>query len=411
MASKLLTDSFIKAIKPLPTPKGYSDGDGLSLLILPNGVMSWRYRYRYAGKAKMLSLKSYPEVTLKQARENRDELKKILQSGKDPSLFRQQASKERIKAQANTFEAIAGEWHERWRADKTPEHAERVWRRLELNIFPHVQNIPISEITPKALKGIIQKLEDRDATSMTRRVLNTCSQVFGFAVHEELMDINPAKNIDAKLAFKPHVEKNFKRVSARELPALLRDIDTYGTNEVAGTELTRLGLQLLAYTFVRTSELIGARWDEIDLKKGVWQIPAERMKMRNPHIVKLSKQSLAIFKRLHEITGGRDLVFPNAKSPKKTMSNNTLIYALYRLGYHSKMTGHGFRGIASTILHEQGFPHAHIELQLAHSEKDKVSSAYNYAEYLEPRAKMLQAWADYLDGIKAGAEVINIKQA
>ncbi|MDH6502932.1 tyrosine-type recombinase/integrase [Polynucleobacter sphagniphilus] len=410
MASKLLTDSFIKAIKPLPTFKGYSDGDGLSLLVLPNGVMSWRYRYRYAGKAKMLSLKSYPEVTLKQARENRDELKKILQSGKDPSLFRQQASKEKIKAQANTFEAIAGEWHERWKADKTPEHAERVWRRLELNIFPHVQNIPISEITPKALKGIIQKLEDRDATSMTRRVLNTCSQVFGFAVHEELMDINPAKNIDAKLAFKPHVEKNFKRVSARELPALLRAIDGYG-DEVAGTELTRLGLQLLAYTFVRTSELIGARWDEIDLKKGVWQIPAERMKMRNPHIVKLSKQSLAIFKRLHEITGGRDLVFPNAKSPKKTMSNNTLIYALYRLGYHSKMTGHGFRGIASTILHEQGFPHAHIELQLAHSEKDKVSSAYNYAEYLEPRAKMLQAWADYLDGIKAGAEVINIKQA
>ena len=410
MASKLLTDSLIKSLKGKAKQYAQNDGDGLSLLVLPNGSMSWRYRYRFAGKAKMLSLRSYPEVSLKEARESRDELKKILQSGKDPSLFRQQASKEKIEAQSNTFEAVAGQWHERWKVDKTLEHAERVWRRLELNIFPHVQNIPISEITPKALKGIIQKLEDRDATSMTRRVLNTCSQVFGFAVHEELMDINPAKNIDAKLAFKPHVEKNFKRVSAKELPALLRDIDRYG-DEFAGTELTRLGLQLLAYTFVRTSELIGARWDEIDLKEGVWQIPAERMKMRNPHIVKLSKQALAIFKRLHDITGGRDLVFPNAKSPKKSMSNNTLIYALYRLGYHSKMTGHGFRGIASTILHEQGYPHAHIELQLAHSEKDKVSSAYNYAEYLEPRAKMLQAWADYLDGIKAGAEVINIKQA
>ena len=410
MASKLLTDSLIKSLKDKAKQYAQNDGDGLSLLVLPNGSMSWRYRYRFAGKAKMLSLRGYPEVSLKEARESRDELKKILQSGKDPSLFRQQASKEKIEAQSNTFEAVAGQWHERWKVDKTLEHAERVWRRLELNIFPHVQNIPISEITPKALKGIIQKLEDRDATSMTRRVLNTCSQVFGFAVHEELMDINPAKNIDAKLAFKPHVEKNFKRVSAKELPALLRDIDRYG-DEFAGTELTRLGLQLLAYTFVRTSELIGARWDEIDLKKGVWQIPAERMKMRNPHIVKLSKQALAIFKRLHDITGGRDLVFPNAKSPKKSTSNNTLIYALYRLGYHSKMTGHGFRGIASTILHEQGYPHAHIELQLAHSEKDKVSSAYNYAEYLEPRAKMLQAWADYLDGIKAGAEVINIKQA
>jgi integrase len=229
-------------------------------------------------------------------------------------------------------------------------------------------------------------------------------------VHEEFVDINPAKNIDAKLAFKTHVEKNFKRVTIKELPELLRDIDKYG-DEYAGTELTRLGLKLLAYTFVRTAELIGARWEEVNLEKGLWQIPAERMKMRTPHIIKLSTQALAIFKRLHEISGGRDFVFPNAKNPKKSMSNNTLIYALYRLGYHSKMTGHGFRGIASTSLHEQGFPHAHIELQLAHSERNKVSSAYNYAEYLEPRGKMLQAWADYLDGIKAGAEVINIKQA
>jgi integrase len=299
---------------------------------------------------------------------------------------------------------------ERWKVDKAPDHAERVWRRLELNIFPHIQNVPISEITSKALKQIIQKLEDRDATSMTRRVLNTCTQVFSYAVHEELIDINPAKNIDAKLAFKPHAEKNFKRVGANELPKLLRDIDKYGV-EYAGTELTRLGLQLVAYTFVRTSELIGAKWDEVDLKKGEWRIPAERMKMRIPHIVKLSKQALAIFERLHEISGGRDFVFPNANNPKKHMSNNTLIYALYRLGYHSKMTGHGFRGVASTILHEQGYLHAHIELQLAHKDKDKVSSAYNYAEYLEPRGKMLQAWADYLDGIKAGAEVINIKQA
>lgn len=410
MASKLLTDSLIKSLKGKAKQYAQNDGDGLSLLVLPNGTMSWRYRYRFAGKAKMLSLRGYPEVTLKQAREDRDELKRILQSGKDPSVFRKQADREVLDAQANTFEGVAGVWHARWKVDKTSEHAERVWRRLELNIFPHVKNVPISEITPKALKQIIQKMEDRDATSMTRRVLNTCSQVFGYAVHEDLMDINPAKNIDAKLAFKPHVEKNYKRVTVKELPILLREIDKYG-DEYAGTELTRLGLQLLAYTFVRTVELRCARWDEIDLEKGVWQIPAERMKMRNPHIVKLSTQALVIFKRLHDITGGRDLVFPNARSPKKPMSENTLVYALYRLGYHSKMTAHGFRGIASTSLHEQGFPHAHIELQLAHSEKDKVSSAYNYAEYLEPRAKMLQAWADYLDGIKGGAEIVNIKSA
>ena len=407
MASKLLTDSLIKSLRGKPKQYAQNDGDGLSLLVLPNGMMAWRYRYRFAGKAKMLSLRGYPEVTLKQAREGRDELKKILQSGKDPSLFRQQAGKDMLQSQANTFEGVAVAWHERWKVDKTPEHAERVWRRLTLNVFPHVKNVPISEITSKALKQIIQKMEERGATSMTRRVLNSCSQVFGYAVHEELIEINPAKNIDAKLAFKPHVEKNFKRVSAKELPKLLRDIDKYG-DEYSGTELTRLGLQLLAYTFVRTSELIGARWSEIDFEKGVWQIPAERMKMRNPHIIKLSTQALTIFKRLHEISGGRDLVFPNANSPKRSMSNNTLIYALYRLGYHSKMTGHGFRGIASTILHEQGFLHAHIELQLAHSEKDKVSSAYNYAEYLEPRANMLQSWADYLDSLKASPEDIGI---
>jgi len=410
MASKLLTDSLIKSLRGKPKQYAQNDGDGLSLLVLPNGTMSWRYRYRFAGKAKMLSLRGYPEVSLKQAREDRDALKKILKSGKDPSLFRKQATLENEQAQVNTFEVVAKAWHDRWKVDKTPEHAERVWRRLELNIFPDVKNIPISDITARALKKIIQKLEDRDATSMTRRVLNSCSQVFAYAVHEELIEINPAKNIDAKLAFKPHVEKNFKRVSAKELPALLRDIDKYG-DEYAGTELTRIGLQLLAYTFVRTTELIGARWDEIDLKRGLWQIPAERMKMRNPHIVKLSDQALTLFKRLHEISGGREFVFPNAKSPKTHISNNTLIYALYRMGYHSKMTGHGFRGIASTILHEQGYNHAHIELQLAHSERDKVSSSYNYAEYLEPRAHMLQAWADYLDGLKAGAEVINLKTA
>lgn len=409
MASKLLTDSFIKAIKPLPTSKAYNDGDGLSLNVLPNGVMTWRYRFRFAGKANMLSLKRYPEVSLKKAREERDELKKILKAGKNPSLFRQQIATEKIKAQANTFETVAKAWHEKWKVGITPEHANRVWRRLELNVFPDLVNVPISEITPKSLKKILQKIEDREATSMTKRVLNTCEQVFSFAVHEELIDNNPAKNIDAKIAFKPHIKKNYKRVNARELPTLLRAIDTYGGTEVAGTELTKLGLQLLAYTFVRTSELIGARWDEINLKDGLWQIPAERMKMRKPHIIKLSKQALVIFERLYEITGGRELVFPNAKNPKKTMSNNTLIYALYRLGYHSKMTGHGFRGIASTILHEQGFPHAHIELQLAHSEKDKVSSAYNYAEYLEPRAKMLQEWADYLDDIKAGEDKVNLK--
>jgi integrase len=256
---------------------------------------------------------------------------------------------------------------------------------------------------------VVKKIESRGASDIAKRTYQTCGQVFRYAVAHGLCERNPAKDIKPSDALKPRQEKNFARVDEKEFPELLRKIDDY-TNQ-GGTEIVQLAIKLMSYTFVRTSELIGARWSEIDLEAKQWRIPAERMKMKDPHIIALSKQSIEILKRLHEISGGRELVFPSNASPLKSMSNNTILFALYRMGYHSRMTGHGFRGIASTILHEQGYPHEHIELQLAHQERNKVSASYNHAKYLPQRAKMMQHWSDYLDGIKSGAKVINLKKA
>jgi len=216
-----------------------------------------------------------------------------------------------------------------------------------------------------------------------------------YAAISGLIPRSPISDIKPTDILRPRRKRNYPRVSAKELPDLLRSIDGY-----VGNEHTRLALQLMALTFVRTSELIGARWSEFDLKGNRWDIPAERMKMKTPHIVALSNQARTVIDRLQEISFDRQLVFPGDVNPGKPMSNNTLLFALYRLGYRSRMTGHGFRGVASTILHEQGWPHEHVELQLAHQERNAVSAAYNHALYLEPRAKMMQAWADHLDALR-----------
>jgi integrase len=239
---------------------------------------------------------------------------------------------------------------------------------------------------------VAQKIERRGAADIAKRVLQTCSQVMRYAVAHNLVAHNPVGEIKPSDVLKPSKRRNYPRVGVGELPNLLHAIDGY-----VGGEHTRLALQLMSLTYVRTSELIGARWSEFDLEENRWNIPAERMKMKTPHIVPLSVQAKAILRRLKEISFDRELVFPGDLNPQKPMSNNTLLFALYRLGYRGRMTGHGFRGVASTILHEQGWPHEHIELQLAHQERNAVSAAYNHALYLEPRAKLMQAWADYLD--------------
>ena len=252
----------------------------------------------------------------------------------------------------------------------------------------------------------IKKIESRGALDIAKRALTTCNQIMRYAVTHGLAERNPAADIKPSDVLKPTKKTNYARLDQKELPELLRKIDAYD-----GQPLTKLALQLMAFTFVRTSELIGARWEEIELDNKLWRIPAERMKMKTPHIVPLSDQAIAVLAEIKALAADEILLFPSERRDGRSMSNNTILYALYRLGYHSRMTGHGFRGIASTILHEHGYNHDHIELQLAHSKRDAVSASYNHALYLEPRAKMLQAWADYLDGIKTGAAVLPFRAA
>lgn len=406
-----LTDTFIKGIKPQSKTKNYPDGHGLVLLSNPNGTLQWRYRYRFGGKPKMLSFGSYPEVTLKRAREKLATARKQLDEGKDPSSVRKQENTQK----KNDFKSVALRWHKAWSKGKNEAHAAKVLKRLEGDVFPVIGAMPIHIITAPMLVRMAQKVARRGAYDVAKRVYSSASQVFRYAIVEGLCERNPASDVSLADA---HIEgppvQHRKSLHPKDVPELLRKIASY-EDDHNGSRITRLAMQLMAYSFVRTSELIGARWSEFDLINSVWTIPAERMKkvkgrLSLPHIVALSKQSKAILKELHEISGGGELVFPHERKSNKSMSNNTILFALYRMGYKGRMTGHGFRGVASTILHERGFDHAHIEVQLAHLERDKVSGAYNHAEYIPQRAKMMQGWSNYLDSIKSTG-VVQFKAA
>ena len=298
-----------------------------------------------------------------------------------------------------TFQRIAEEeWYPHWSDGKSKRHADTVLRRLKSDVFPVIGSRPIAEIEAPALVSLIKAIEGRGANDIAKRALETVGQVFRYAVAHGYAKRNPAADIKPGDVLKSVPKVNYARVDARELPGLLRSIEIY-----QGTPVTRLALKLMEHTFVRTSELIGACWDEFNLEEKRWDIPAERMKMRAPHIVPLSIQVVEILGLLHELTGKGELLFPGDRNPKKPMSNNTILKALERMGYKHRMTGHGFRGIASTILHKQGFEHAHIELQLTHSPRNAVSAAYNHALYLEPRAKMMQRWSDFLEHNSEGS--------
>jgi len=296
----------------------------------------------------------------------------------------------------NSFESIARKWLAHWRTNKSPRHVDGTVRRLEADIFPAIGARPIAHIEVMDLVRVARNIESRGASEAAARALGVCGQIFRFAAANGYAQRNPASEIRPSDVLKPVKAVNYARIDEKELPELLTKIEVY-----QGTHITRLAMKLLALTFVRTGELIGAKWSEFDLDNARWNIGAERMKMRTPHIVPLSKQALEVLKLLQVLSGNSEWLFPGAYRSKKPMSNNTILKALERMGYKGRMTGHGFRGLASTILHEQGVNHDHIELQLAHSPRNEVSAAYNHALYLGPRAKMMQDWADYLDaGLK-----------
>lgn len=376
------------------------DGDGLYLWVYLDGRKYWRMRYWQVGKEKSLSVGVYPKVSLSDARKKRDELRKQLQSDLDPSAERKAITLRRKLAAENSFEAVALEWHGKQKIKWVAHHANRVKRLLELSIFPVLGKRPIDQIEAPELLGAIRKIEARGAHDLAHRVLQICGQVFRYGIATGRCTRN--LSTDLRGALTPHVLQHQSAVRPEELPDLLRAIARY---DETGDKQTRLALQLLAQTFVRTNELIGAEWSEFDLDNALWIIPAGRMKMKTEHVVPLARQALAILDELKEISGGSRFVFPG-RNRDKPISNNTMLFALYRMGYKGKMTGHGFRAVASTILNETGFKPDVIERQLAHCERNEVRGAYNRAEYLPERKKMMQHWADYLDSVEAGAKVV-----
>jgi len=399
-----LTDRAIRNTKPDAKPQRLFDGGGMYLEISPAGGRWWRLKYRFGGKEKRLSLGVFPDVSLQKARERRESARKLLSEGIDPSAQRRHERHEAAGRAANSFEAIAREWHSKQSRIWTEHHADDVRRRLEANLFPEIGSRPIAEITAPELLAAARKVEHRGAHDLAHRIIGVAGQVFRYGLASGRCASDPSAALRGALT--PHKKRNQSAVTPNELPELLRKINGYAE---IGDKLTALALRLLALTFVRTGELIGAEWSEIDLDSAVWIIPAARMKMRTEHVVPLSRQALETLREVRAIGGGSRFVFPG-RNPDKPISNNTMLFALYRLGYKGKMTGHGFRAIASTVLNESGFRSDVIERQLAHCERDEVRGSYNRAEYLPERTAMMQQWADMLDALAEGAKVIPLQR-
>jgi integrase len=401
--SMALTDTQIRKAKPGDKPYKVTDGRGLYLLVQPGGGKLWHYKYNFGGKQKLMALGAYPDVPLATARERHQAARKLLASGTDPMAQRKEEKTAEKASTEGSFQTVAGLWWEHWRQGKSPRHADYVRRRLDADILPCLGQRPIFEIEAPEVVAMMRAIEDRGVSDLAKRARETVGQVFRFAIAHGYTKRSPATEIKPGDVLKTTRKVNFARVDAtKELAELLRSIDVY-----RGTPVTRLAMKLLALTFVRTSELIEAPWSEFDFNLCRWNIPAERMKMKTPHFVPLSRQAVEILRTLHHLTGDGEFLFPGDRA-NKTMSNNCILKALERMGYKGRMTGHGFRGLASTILHEQAWPHEHIECQLAHAQRSQVSASYNHALYLEPRAKMMQWYADFLDRTQHGAKVIAI---
>ena len=401
-----LTDTGIRRSKPGAAPYKLSDGHGLYLLVKPNGGRLWRWKYRFDGKEKLMALGTYPELSLADARERHAMARRQLVNGIDPMGERKAEKTAVIVATEHTFKKIAEQWLEHWRGNKSARHSETTQNRLKANVYPILGDRPIAEVEPMELVRLAKDIEARGASDMAKRILQIVGMVCRYAVAHGYAKRNPATEIHPSDILKPTRKQNMARIDAKELPALLRAIEVY-----EGRQLTRLAIKLMALTFVRTSELIGARWEEFDFDARRWSIPATRMKMKTPHIVPLSSQAIEVLELLRTISGDKALVFPGEQDSEKPMSNMTILKALERMGYKGRMTGHGFRGVASTILHEQGYNHDHIELQLAHAPRNEVSAAYNHALYLEPRTKMMQDWAAFLEHTQRGGKVLPFRNS
>jgi len=401
-----LTDTAVRNAKPDSTKTlRLKDERGLYLEISPAGGKWWRLRYWIRGKENRLSLGVYPDVTLKDARERRDDARRLISQGIDPSAVRKGDQAQAVE-DALTFEVVAREWFTKMRANWGDSTAEIILGRLERSLFPVIGSTPIKLITPREVLNAVRQIEVRGFHESARRALQHCGQVFRYAVASGLADTDPTPALRGALQASP--ERHHPSVTdPKAVAELMRAIEAY-----QGSIVTACALKLAPLLFVRPGELRHAEWSEIDLEAAEWRIPGPKMKMRSPHIVPLSRQSLSVLEELRPITGLGRYLFPSERTPVRAMSENTVNAALRRLGYSKdEMTGHGFRSMASTLLNELGWNRDAIERQLAHAERDGVRAAYNYADYLPERRKMMQAWADHLDVLREGGKVVPIFKA
>jgi integrase len=403
-----LTDTRVRSAKPKDKTFKLFDSGNLYLEVNPAGGKWWRWKYRFAGKEKRLSFGVYPDVPLKIARERRDAARKQLANGINPGEARKAVKA--AQAGAESLEAIAREWHAKFSVEWESKHSDRILRRFERDVFPWIGKRPMAEIEPPELLSVVRRVESRGALETAHRVLQNCGQVFRYGIATGRARRDPTGDLRGALP-SPKEKHHASITEPKRVAELLRAIDTY-----QGFLVTKCALRLAPLVFVRPGELRKAEWPEIYLENAEWRIPGERMKMKEQHIVPLSRQAVEILRELEPLTNKEfasrpnapKYIFPSARTRERPMSENAILAALRRMGYtKDEMTGHGFRSMASTLLHEQGWNHQAIERQLAHAERNEVSAAYNFAEHLPERRKMMQAWADYLDALKAGAQVIS----
>lgn len=372
-----------------------TDAGGLYLDVMPSGKRIWRYRYKFFGKEKLLTIGPYPTTSLVKAREKRDNARQSLEAGVDPSQQKQDEKKLARFKNAQTFEAVAREWHAKNIGTWTPNYGKHVLNRLQQNMFPMIGHLPVANLTVQHILTALRKIEGRERYDLAYRVLQVVGQIMRYAVITGRVERDITS--DLKGALKKYKKGHFAAISPDELPQFLQMLET---NDARLFKQTKLAIKLILLTFVRTSELIQATWSEFDLERAQWVIPAERMKMRIEHRVPLSRQTISILKQLQELYGKTGYILPSVVRRNKPISNNTILKALERLGYHKVMTGHGFRALAMSAIKEKlGYRHEVVDRQLAHQPKNQVDQAYDRAQFLAERTTMMQEWADYIDAI------------
>lgn len=389
-----LTDMAIKKAKPREKVYSLGDGNGLSLIVEPNGSKGWRFRYQFNGKSKMISLGIYPVITLNEAREKRDDARRLVANGTDPAEARKEERNKVSGQSENTFKKITLEWFN-GRKDRWSEgYRDDMMEAFENDVFPYIGDRPIAEIKPLELLEVLSIMEKRGVTEKLKKVRQRCGEVWKYAIITGRAEYNPAPDLAS--AFIPHQRENYPYLLADELPEFLSSVDKY-----QGSQIVRTALNILMLTGLRPGELRKSEWSFIDFESRTWKLPEKIMKMGRVHVVPMSDQVISLLRQIQPISGDYQYIFPSRTNHKKHLSEMAINTMIGRMGYRGRATGHGFRHTMSTILHEKGFNTAWIELQLAHVDKNSIRGTYNHALYLEGRREMMQWYADYIDELRS----------